>query len=327
MSWCGVNRIVLGHSDGSISLWSIQPTMMLNRLPVHHNTILDIASAYPSKPYMISSNPVGGNCKIIDLSRPSSEQSYITVAITHFQTHLHTWSDHLQGFIAAYPSGNPGNTALACLHARYYPSPRTVFTGYSQPICCSIGASHPYLLVGHPDGSLWSSNAIRKLLYDRGEPVSKVKLFEHEFSPVLPGTVQEPGINGVRGAVRFLQGFEPEANEHPRAERMRQMMKNKRAKETKQKKKRAKGDEDEDEDEDVDDLAAEEDEGLQEKTPRKAAEEPDKKTIADRSKYVIHEPLTRVTDVCWNPNLEFGWWAAAAMGSGIVRIMDLGVDT
>ena len=46
----------------------------------------------------------------------------------------------------------------------------------------------------------------------------------------------------------------------------------------------------------------------------------------DPIRFSIHEPLTRVASVAWNPNVEFGWWAAAGMASGLVRIMDLGVE-
>ena len=45
----------------------------------------------------------------------------------------------------------------------------------------------------------------------------------------------------------------------------------------------------------------------------------------DCTEGVIHEPLSRITVVRWNPNRLFGHWAAAAMASGLVRIMDLGV--
>ena len=44
------------------------------------------------------------------------------------------------------------------------------------------------------------------------------------------------------------------------------------------------------------------------------------------TRFAIQEPLTRITAVAWNPNIEVGWWAAAAMGSGLVRVMDLGVE-
>lgn len=41
---------------------------------------------------------------------------------------------------------------------------------------------------------------------------------------------------------------------------------------------------------------------------------------------VLYEPQTRITGVTWNPNVEFSWWAAAAMGSGLVRVMDVGAE-
>jgi transcription factor C subunit 6 len=37
----------------------------------------------------------------------------------------------------------------------------------------------------------------------------------------------------------------------------------------------------------------------------------------------IYELDTAITSVCWNPNLRFGGWAAAAMGSGLLRVEDL----
>jgi transcription factor C subunit 6 len=44
------------------------------------------------------------------------------------------------------------------------------------------------------------------------------------------------------------------------------------------------------------------------------------------SRMVIHEPLTRVAAVAWNPNVDFGTWTAVAFGSGLVRVMDVGVE-
>lgn len=40
----------------------------------------------------------------------------------------------------------------------------------------------------------------------------------------------------------------------------------------------------------------------------------------------VHEQLTAITKVAWNPNLRFGMWAAAATASGIVRIEDVAAD-
>lgn len=37
----------------------------------------------------------------------------------------------------------------------------------------------------------------------------------------------------------------------------------------------------------------------------------------------IYEEESAVTKVCWNPNLHCGGWAAAGMGTGLVRVEDL----
>jgi transcription factor C subunit 6 len=39
----------------------------------------------------------------------------------------------------------------------------------------------------------------------------------------------------------------------------------------------------------------------------------------------IFEERSAVTQVCWNPNILFGGVAAAAMGSGLVRVEDLAI--
>ena len=44
------------------------------------------------------------------------------------------------------------------------------------------------------------------------------------------------------------------------------------------------------------------------------------------SRVIIHEPLTRVTTILWNPNVQFSCWAACAMASGLIKVMDLGVE-
>jgi len=40
----------------------------------------------------------------------------------------------------------------------------------------------------------------------------------------------------------------------------------------------------------------------------------------------VYERETAVTHVCWNPNLEWSTWAAAATGTGLIRIEDIGIQ-
>jgi transcription factor C subunit 6 len=39
----------------------------------------------------------------------------------------------------------------------------------------------------------------------------------------------------------------------------------------------------------------------------------------------IFEEQTAITALAWNPNLKFGTWAVAGMGSGLLRVEDVGI--
>ncbi|KAL2200298.1 hypothetical protein P885DRAFT_27819 [Corynascus similis CBS 632.67] len=304
LTWVNTNRIALGHSDGSITLWSIYPRQLLQRVGAHTTYVIDISSAYPSNPYLVASIPVGGCATLTDLSQPSSEMTYFPVPAISFQPNLLCWNEPMQGFMALYPSSTP-NTTIAFLHHRYFCQARSITTGPNTLTCVSAGATHPFILVGCADGSVFACNALQKLFKQKGEPLRKLKVFEHEYRPI--DAFQQPneaGTSGLRGAARILQGFLPEENDDPRTEKRKEMDRKKRAAKKKKagKKKKRTGDEDE-----TEDREAELDEKL-------------------ASRVVIHEPLTRLTTIQWNPNVQFSCWAACAMASGLIKVMDLGVE-
>jgi len=304
LTWVNTNRIALGHSDGSITLWSIYPRQLLQRVGAHTTYVIDISSAYPSNPYLVASIPVGGCATLTDLSQPSSEMTYFPVPAISFQPNLLCWNEPMQGFMALYPSSTP-NTTIAFLHHRYFCQARSITTGPNTLTCVSAGATHPFILVGCADGSVFACNALQKLFKQKGEPLRKLKVFEHEYRPI--DAFQQPneaGTSGLRGAARILQGFLPEENDDPRTEKRKEMDRKKRAAKKKKagKKKKKTGDEDE-----TEDREAELDEKL-------------------ASRVVIHEPLTRLTTIQWNPNVQFSCWAACAMASGLIKVMDLGVE-
>ncbi|KAK4100924.1 hypothetical protein N658DRAFT_426730 [Parathielavia hyrcaniae] len=311
LSWVNTNRVVLGHSDGSVTLWSLFPRQLLQRVGVHTTHIIDICSAYPSNPYLVASVPVGGCATLTDLSQPSSELTYFPVPAISFQPNLLCWSEPLQGFMALYPSSTP-NTTIAFLHHRYFCQARSMATGPNTLTCVSAGATHPFILVGCADGSMFVCNALQKLFRQKGEPLRKLRVLEHEYRPIEPESkLQPPGSRGgapvLRGAARILQGFLPEENDDPRTEKRKEMDRKKRAarkKKAGKKKMKKNADKDHDEDEDRE---AELDERL-------------------ASRVVIHEPLTRLTTIQWNPNVQFSCWAACAMASGLIKVMDLGVE-
>ncbi|KAK1759181.1 hypothetical protein QBC47DRAFT_409952 [Echria macrotheca] len=304
LTWVGANRIALGHSDGSITLWSLYPLRLLQRVGGHCNYLIDICSGYPSHPYLIASIPVGGCATLTDLSQPSSELTYFPVPAISFQPNLLCWNEIMQGFMALYPSSTP-TTTVAFLHYRFFCQARSTITGPNAITCVSAGSTHPFILVGSADGSVYACNALQKLFRQKGETLQKLKIFEHEYRPISAG--KRDAGETARGAVRILHGFLPEINDDPRTEKRKEIDRKKklaRKKAAGKKKNRSKK------------------AGAADEDPEDREAELDGR-LASRS--ISHEPLTRITNIAWNPNVQFSTWAACAMGSGLVKVMDLGV--
>lgn len=318
LTWVNINRICLGHSDGSISLWSINPPQMLNRRSVHTTHIVDIASGFPSHPYHIATNPINGCTTLTDLSLPSAETTYTPIPNVSFQANLLDWNDHLQGFFAMHPTMSPQNTVVGWSHIQGFVQNRMLLTAASPPMCIASGKTHPFTLVGCSDGSLWSFNPMRVLMKQRKDEIHKLQIFQHEFRPVqkVPSLAADQHI---RGAVRISEGFRPVFNNNARTdiqarlEDYQMRMKLRRPlnlrKPGKSRRKDGGGHENENEG----------DNGM-----RLSDEAALAKTV-EVTRMVVHESRTRITVAAWNPNVEFGWWAAAGMGSGLVKIMDLGL--
>lgn len=314
LAWTNTNRLVVGYTDGSIALWSLHPLHLLSRHPLHSTYIIDLSTGYPSRPYLVTSVPIYGLPTLVDLSNPSHEtSSFVRNSITT-QPNLLQWSDHLQGFFSCYPSGAVVETAISFMHHRYFPHLRRVVDLPGQLTCLAGGYSHPFLLVGSKDGSVWACNAAKKLFSMRTDRPMKQKVFEHEYRPAERFTAE--GGEGVRGAVRILGGWGPEQNSSRGEPKKKPAKRAKGPKPKRGRPKKKKEGEDEGDRMDVDEEPVEEEVEVEVE-----AEGEDK----GKSAMINHEPLTRIMVMEWNPNLECGCWAAIAAASGIVRIMDLGV--
>ncbi|KAI1428275.1 hypothetical protein F5Y12DRAFT_782706 [Xylaria sp. FL1777] len=318
-TWINMNRVAAGLSDGSVVMWSLSPLRILQRHPVHSTAIMDIVSGYPSDPFLVSTVPIGGVLTVTDLSRPSAEMTYHPNMMVSLQPNLLTWSHHLRGYASMWPSAFAGNPNLTFLPTRGFPVCRHLITVTGQPTCISIGACHPYIITGTTDGSIWVFNILRKLSSHR-EKTLKVKLFHHEFhAPPSSDAESNEAEAKPRGACRILHGFLPEPNTHPTGVKMAETQRLNREKNTKEGK--AKGGK-----------AKGKAKGKQRKSQSKTSEQPEGEVDEETAMttgpgpIVLYEPQTRITAVAWNPNAEFSWWAAAAMGSGLLRVMDVGAE-
>ncbi|KAG5929692.1 hypothetical protein E4U42_004957 [Claviceps africana] len=297
MAWATPNRLVLGYSDGSIALWSVYPCFLISRHPVHHSLVVDLATGYPSQPFLVASTPVGGVTKLVDLSRPTFDTTEVQTNAVTWQPNMLAYSPHLHGYFSVYPSANALNTMVAFLHQRFFPIVRRVFVGESYNSSLAVGRTHPFLLIGSTDGSLWSLNPQVELFNSRREPTDRLRIFQHEHRSKDLFPHGSPASE--RGASRFLHGFAVEKGRRPKGE-----VKVQPAKKQKRPKKADAGAVDGIEDDDDEEAAG----------------------VMDPTRGIVYEPLSRVTSIEWNPNRDVGCWAAAATASGLVRVMDLGLD-
>ncbi|OAA35283.1 WD40 repeat-like-containing domain protein [Metarhizium rileyi] len=294
-AWAAFNRLVVGYSDGSTALWSLYPKCLLARHATHHSLVVDIATGSPSHPFLVASTPVGGTTKLVDMSCPASESTEVQTNAVSWQPNMLAYSDHVQGFFSVYPSANALNTMVGFMHQRHFPIVRRIFIGESYNSCLAAGKAHPFLLIGTTDGSLWCMNPQVELFNSRRGLTDRLRLFQHEHRPreLYPDEPAAP----ARGACRIVHGFAIEKGRSPKGEvKAQQGKKAKRVKKT---------DLDTGEGNEDDDEAG---------------------GLMDPTRGIVYEPLSRVTVVEWNPNEGFGCWAAAAMASGLVRVMDLGLD-
>ncbi|OTB08717.1 hypothetical protein M426DRAFT_18799 [Hypoxylon sp. CI-4A] len=309
-TWMNMNRIVVGLSDGSVAVWSLSPCQQLLRHPIHSSPIMDIVSGYPSKPSIVTTMPMGGTLTLTDLNRPTAEKTYHGNPLVGLQPGVLAWSDHLRGFASIWPSSFPGTSTISFVHSRVFPLSRHICTVEGQTTCLSMGACHPFLLVGSSDGSVWALNVLRKIASHR-QKTHKLKVFQHEYAaPPPPSENEEEEQTHQRGTCRILHGFKPQTNFHPLGTRIAKISKIKHNKGAAKENKKKKAQKQEDKD-----------------VPEGQGETDEDNLVMMPGPIHIHEPLTRITALSWNPNAEYSWWAAAAMGSGLVRIMDLGIES
>ena len=77
------------------------------------------------------------------------------------------------------------------------------------------------LIANINDAVVYACNALYKLFKQKGEVLKKVRVMEHEYRPADEGFLHDDG-RPVRGFVRILQGFLPEANDDPRTEKRKE---------------------------------------------------------------------------------------------------------
>lgn len=229
----------------------------------------------------------------------------------------------MQAFFCKVPSSNCQNNGIIVLPIKHFGGmSKRVIRPDSAPSCLAVGTLHPFLLTGLVDGSLWTNNPLRVVFAPKSNRAAfKLRLFQHEFRPVerwANSTVED--VSKYRGAVRILTGWTVEPNRTPRLvgghnDELADLDED------------ADANDDDDDDVETAPTATGKTKIKAHKGTSSSTKEADE-TGAQHTRQpgTLHEPWSRITAVAWNPNDRFACWAAAAMGSGLVKVMDLGLS-
>lgn len=278
-TWLSPSDIAIGHSNGFISLWNIatqtrKPSLYI---PVHNTYILEISSAYPIAPDMITTASMDGHVRLISLTDPSTDVA--NAPRSRVTSSCLTYSPQLQAFFTSDESD----------FLRMYPQ-RRIFS--STSICkatSSVSAisrgslSHPAILYGSVGGDAVISNPLSRALTSRGRHFEQ-KWFCYEWlrSPTAAADTDTGNENMSTGAGDSADAYAPGISRF------------------------------------IDLLPAEVPVLL-------ATQLHDKRTLNGVAGLTIFEEETAVTSISWNPNASCASWAAAGMGSGLIRVEDLAI--
>ncbi len=262
VTWLSATEIAVGCANGFLAVWDItsgdlnqktKSTASLTPSPLlyiylHQSYILAISSAYPSAPQFLATSSMDGFMRLTDLRAPSTD--YVLSQRSRIASSTIVFSDPLRSFISTEDNDCIRIYPLRCFHIGI-----SFARTDSFPLSLSVGRFHPYILAGCADGTLVSTNPLRRVLYRRLKQYQQT-IFRHEW------TRQGGGIS------RLTEGFKV----------VHVMFK------------------------------------------KPEAVEKDGVVIS-----TIREEEEGVVQVEWNPNLAFGGWVAAGMGSGLVRVQDLAI--
>jgi len=299
IAWLSTESLAAACANGCVAIWNLPSHLMgvsesgqTNPKPwyyeqLHSTTILDIVSCHPSRPYLIITSSMDGHLRLTDL-RASHTDTVFSLRSRVGQAPL-VWSESCQSAL------NPDeNFAVRASPVRRFHATYTVAKAESLVVDLAVSPVHPFLLVGGANGDVMATNPFRRVLSSKA-PVWQQVWFNHEWrGPVRSNVVQKAAngseSNGTTGAGAQRAQASPSADIF--AQPLVRMS-----------------------------------EGFKLETSRLLQQEGSAKNIEEGTVFTtIYEEKSAITCLAWNPNLRCGGWAAAGMGSGLVRVEDIALD-
>jgi transcription factor C subunit 6 len=266
--------------------------------------ILTISSAWPSQPQYLSISTADGFARLFDVRSPDADTSISIRGRTLCLTQA--WHDHTQSFIMSDEHYMVKHNPIR----RYY---HNLYTLRLESSITRLATSpvHPGVLIGGADGTIETSNPIGRIANYKLMPWQQI-WFVHEWRrPIQEMLVQR----AEEGDVEMREdGPGEQPNDDPTS-------------------------------------AVQVQDGTDRNDPSKVPQEVLSRPLVRISegykagqKGIVHNTLTKrkgnpevgraisifeeksaITALAWNPNLKYGTWAVAGMGSGLMRVEDVGI--
>ncbi|KAI5286911.1 hypothetical protein KEM54_006403 [Ascosphaera aggregata] len=261
-AWLSPSNIIIGHSDGSIAVWSLVTELKPNRpaiyTPLHTTYIVNIESAYPVRPDLIVTMAMDGQMRLISLLDLKSD--LVDYSRSRVVSPCLSFSPPLMSFITADEVD-----IVRLFPIRRFFSPISAARTYGALSAIAPGSiHHPISLFANVGGAVMASNPLARTMHAKGKHWQQI-WFSHTWVASSEDSDKHPGT------VRFIDGFKAEVPS---------LLRNVTV---------------------------------------------DSKAALCMTNVTIFEEKTAVTAVSWNPNRGCAGWAAAGMGSGLLRVEDLSI--
>ncbi|KAF2085019.1 hypothetical protein K490DRAFT_47874 [Saccharata proteae CBS 121410] len=180
--WLSATQIAAGTADGSLAIFDIARNPHSSPRPwfyqsVHSSYITSVTSGWPSRPHLLCTASMDGYQRLLDIRSPSidtllSQRSRMGSASV-------TWYEPGQAFIVI-----DENYTIHALSARRFHM--SMACGKAPASILTVAASilHPFMLMGSTDGSVTSTNSLRKIMISKAQMWHQT-WFRHEWRAPL----------------------------------------------------------------------------------------------------------------------------------------------
>lgn len=357
--------IAVGFANGFLAIWDISQENPCSTSPspstsspspdahpprpwlytsLHQTYILALTSAYPLSPHLLSTSSVDGFTRLTDLRSPTTE--FTLTSRSRNTSPLLSFSPHTLSILSTEENDFARLFPLRSFHSSIVFARTT-----ASPLCLAANHFHPCVLIGCADGSLLATNPLPRVWNRKWKYYQQV-VFRHEWMRGRGGNEsgggdggggrsEEGGNNATTTTTPQTKPTETtketrdsgeiiritESYKITPTEKQKQNKKQKQQQPKKQKLKPSRPSHPSSSPSQAPSQAAAAAAVAPHPSlppslpPAPPAPPPPPQPVLT----TIYPEENGITQVSWNPNLRWGGWMAAGMGSGGVRVMDLGV--